>query len=101
MLSAVGNDCQPSIAVCGTSNQYSCVYVELDLVKRLPPLTNLFTLAGQGNGKEGKATVKKILSGARQVLPILTVISEVHPVAEVCALAILNLLTPSTFVQRE
>ncbi|KDQ31210.1 hypothetical protein PLEOSDRAFT_1111711 [Pleurotus ostreatus PC15] len=36
----------------------------------------------KSSGKDGKAAAKKIISGARQVLPILTVISEVHPIAK-------------------
>ncbi|KAF9502248.1 hypothetical protein BDN71DRAFT_1500390 [Pleurotus eryngii] len=36
----------------------------------------------KSSGKDGKAAVKKIISGARQVLPILTVVSEVHPIAK-------------------
>ncbi|KAF4606322.1 hypothetical protein EYR38_000375 [Pleurotus pulmonarius] len=36
----------------------------------------------KSSGKDGKAAAKKIFSGARQVLPILTVISEVHPIAK-------------------
>ncbi|KAJ8518759.1 hypothetical protein ONZ45_g4200 [Pleurotus djamor] len=37
--------------------------------------------ARKGSGKDGKAAAKKIISGARQVMPILEIVSEVHPFA--------------------
>ncbi|KAF4592955.1 hypothetical protein EYR38_008661 [Pleurotus pulmonarius] len=43
---------------------------------------NAVALRGS-SGKDGKAAVTKIISGARQVLPIMRAVSELHPIAKV------------------